>query len=97
MRKLKFYLYRYRKELRIAIDNQTKFHVGRIEFEIDFRSHRTQAYTAAVWRLVDLPPGGVRTSVVGADDVSSIHCNDFFEIRGAEAITVTGIVPGEAK
>ena len=83
----------------VLIQNQTKFHLGRIELEIGYRTYgdddNMEDHTTTIWKLVDLPPGGSRTIDVDEDDIPWRHREEFSRMLSADAVTVTGIVPGE--
>ncbi len=84
----------------VRVENETKFHIGRIEFSIEYRTNvRGEGLvdqTTTIWKLVDLPPGASRTVDIHEDEIPWQHRENFVRMLNATAVTVTGIVPGES-
>jgi len=83
----------------VNVDNETKYHIGIIEFEVEYRicddNPETPDYTTTIRKLVDLPPGDSRSIEIDEADIDRRYREGFL-VLSVNAITVTGIVPGKA-
>lgn len=96
-RKLIFSIDQWNKSIRI--ENRTKYHIGRIEFELGCRisdeTRNSEEHTFKTNKLVDLPPGDSSTVRIEEEDMPSKYRKSPIKILSVQAIKVTGIIPGK--